>query len=313
MLLNLIAFTIFILLTGFAYFVGQAIVRFQQDPLRARLAAASPAMASGQGESPETFVAGLAEQLPQTSMDNGKLSQELRRAGYYHRDSRNLYLAIRNGLVLSVIILTGLVCVTLGPEKEQAVIQVMVVGLLLAIVFWALPRFLLHIIGERRVSRIRNALPDALDMLTMSLTGGLSIEKGLEHVSREIYLAHPDIAIEFLIVKKQADMISLGAAFQRFGERIDTPEILSLSSLVMQGQRLGTDIARSLQDFADDLRNKRRQHANEQANKAVIKLLFPTVVCLLPAVFIVLWGPAVLELTDFLRNFEGASPNDVLP
>lgn len=311
MIFDLISLAIFVLIAAVTFILVQALARLQQDPLQGRLAAASTGVTSGTGN--EGLVSGLAEQLPQTSMDNGNLDRELRRAGYYQRDARKYYLAIRNGLVLGVLMLTGLVVVALGPEQQSSVYKVLGVGCVLAFVCWSLPRVLLHFAGERRVDRIRRGLPDALDMLTMCLTGGLSIQKGLDHVSHEIYLAHPDLAVEFYIVKKQTEMISLESAFQRFADRVDIPEVATLSSLVLQGQRLGTDVSTTVRTFADDLRSKRRQLANERANKAVVKLLFPTIVCLLPAVFIVLWGPAVLELTDFLSTFEGASDITLQP
>ena len=110
--------------------------------------------------------------------------------------------------------------------------------------------------------------------------------------------------MELIIIRKQSDLASLDFAFKQFADRIDAPEVRSLAVLVSQGQRLGTSIVDSVRDYADSLRLKWRQTADEQASKAGAKLLFPVILCLLPAFFIILWGPAVLELWKFLQGFD---------
>jgi len=141
--------------------------------------------------------------------------------------------------------------------------------------------------------------------MTMCLTGGLSLQDAFTHVSQEIYFAYPDLATEFLIVKRQSELRSSEFAFQQFSKRIDAPEIGSLAALITQGQRLGTDVVNSMREYADNIRLRRRQTADERSNKASVKMLFPLAFCLLPSAFIILWGPSLLELSKFLMSMQG--------
>ena len=141
----------------------------------------------------------------------------------------------------------------------------------------------------------------------MCLTGGMSLYDALAHVCREIGFSHPDLATELMIIRQQTDMSSLYVALNQFSLRIDVPEISSMSALITQNQRLGTNVAGTVLELADNMRLKRRQTADERSAKMGIQLLFPVVLCLIPAFFLVLWGPALLELWSFLQDFEGTS------
>lgn len=281
----------------------------RRDPIRERLAALSTTNGDFLNRSAQahTWSEAFVEQLPQTRQDNGILDRELRRAGYYKRSARNEYLGLRNASVILVVLVAGILAVSIGPENDVLAIRVVLGGLALAAVAYAVPRLILRYQGNRRVERIRRALPDALDMMTMCLTGGLPMQDSLVHVSREIYLAHSDLAVELVIAKQHAEMNSMDDAFQMFAKRIDAPEIVNLSALISQAQRLGTNVSEAVKVYADEIRGKRRHLADERANKASVKMLFPVIFCLVPAVMIVLWGPAALELLTFFQGFEGAS------
>lgn len=290
----------FLLLSGGIFILGVMFRRLQSDPIRERLRSSKTAGVSANG----ALIDSLAAQLPYLTSQIDALDEDLRRAGYYKPTARNEYLALRNGLMILTGLTAASIAVALGPEQDELGLRVLLCGLLLVSCSWALPRVLLNLRGKRRVQRIRAALPDALDMISMSLTGGLALQDALAHVSRELYFAHPDLAMELLIVRKQADLISFDLAFEQFSQRIDSDEVSALSALVLQSRRLGTDIAKAICDYADSMRLMRRQGADERASKAGVKLLFPLTLCLLPAVFILLWGPAVLELVDFLQQIE---------
>jgi len=306
--LDLLTAAAFALIGAAVFLFFQAYRRLQNDPIRERLAAAAgePAWMDGR---PSALTESLAAQIPQTRIDNGILDQDLRRAGYYKPTARNEYLAIRNSMVIAAVIIAGILAVFAGPERQQLSMQILIGGVAVACLAWGLPRIYLKMQGAARVRRIQRSLPDALDMITMCLTGGLSLQDSLTHVSRELYFAHPDLAVELLIVRQQADMTSLEQAFHQFSRRIDTPEIQSMTALMAHSQRLGTDVVNPIRDYADGVRLKRRQTADERASKAGVKMLFPLAMCLVPSVFILLWGPAVLELRDFLQNFSIGSFN----
>jgi tight adherence protein C len=242
------------------------------------------------------LVESLAEQLPQPKAYLSHLDQDLRRAGHYWPRAREEYLAYRNALVILAILGAGVVCVLLGPEREEIVVRVLMGGLLAAVLCWGLPRLFLKAKGRRRVERVRRALPYALDLLTMCMSGGMSLQDALAHVSRDMALTHPDLADELQIIRQQADLTSLELALRQFSQRIDAPEVASIAALITQGQRLGANLVGSLQDYADGLRLKWRQSADEHANKVGVQVLFPLVFCLLPAALAMLVGPALLEL-----------------
>jgi tight adherence protein C len=145
----------------------------------------------------------------------------------------------------------------------------------------------------------------------MGLTGGLTVQDSLGHVSRELHGSHPDLATEFEIVRRHSELSGLGSAFQQFATRVDCPETVTLAAIVNQSERLGSNINTAIREYADGVRTKLRQSADERASKAGIKLLFPLVLCLAPAAMIILWGPAALELRNFFRGFTAVENQQV--
>ncbi len=235
------------------------------------------------------------------------LDLELSRAGWYKADSRERFLTFRGTLVIFVSLATAAACFVLALEDFATGAAVALVGGAFAMLLWALPQLYLRSAGQQRLKRIRRAIPDALDLMTMCLSGGLPLSRAFRYVSQELASAHPDLSTEFTIVQRHGEMRSLDFAFRQFAKRIDVPEVQSLSALVTQSQRLGTDISTAIRNYADNTRLRRRQTADERANKASVKMLFPLTLCLLPSVFMILWGPSVLELWTFLQSFQGTS------
>jgi len=287
------------------FLIGLRIRKFGRDPIARRLAAA----ARGDSDVDAGAIAkSLANELPQLSTHNSRLDKELRRAGHYDPDARREFWTLRWLFALLAIFTTSAVVVAVSPGRRDLAFQVLLFGLAATVLIWALPRLFLSWQANRRVERIRRALPDSLDMLTMGLSGGLALPEGLAHVSNELYTAHPDLAVELVILRQHADMISFDKAMQYFADRMDDSEINSMAALLSHGRRLGTNIVSSVRDYADGMRRRRRQDADERSSKAAVKMLFPVVLCLLPSVFILLTGPAILELWQFLITFDGGVP-----
>ena len=245
----------------------------------------------------------LAAQIPPIIGTADELTQDLRRAGYYKPTARSEFLAIRNVLAILTILLTGVYAVMVGPERNDLLAPILIWGLSAAAMLYTLPWLYLRMQVRRRLAAIQRALPDAFDMLTMALSGGLTIPEALGHVSRETVFSHPDLAVELEIVRRHAEMTSLGDAFRQFAKRIDIPEVANLTSIVTQSERLGSNVVTSVREYADGVRLKNRQLANDRANKAGLKMLFPLVLCVAPAALIILWGPAILELRNYFRSF----------
>lgn len=302
------ASAIFVSITLVVFAVAWLVLRLRQDPYKARLAEESREIVRGREPSP--WAKSMAANMPATPRDNGELDRELRRAGLYRPSARIEFLAIRNALIVLAVIVTGLIVVAIGPDDMDTVLKVLFIGLMAAGVAWALPRLILRGRGNKRVDRIERGLPDALDMMSMCMSGGITLQHSLVRVSREIFPAHPDLAVELLVVHQQAELTSLEQSFRQLAKRLDSRDVNALCSLVIQGLELGTSMVDAIREYADDVRLRRRQDADERAAKASVKLLFPIILLLLPSVFIILWGPAILEMIDFFRTFEvpGTTP-----
>src|SRR5690606_34166254 len=196
---------------GLVFMLLLSLARLQHDPIRERLAASAQGSvaATGPGLFTDDLAASLAEQLPQTHQDNGALDRDLRQAGYYRPTARFDFLALRNSSVIAAVIITFMLAAIIGPDYQDLALRIFIGGFMVAGLCWAVPRLILRSQARARVGRIRRALPYALDMTTMCLTGGLSLQDALTHVSREIFFSHPDLAVELMIVRQQSDMTSL--------------------------------------------------------------------------------------------------------
>lgn len=251
----------------------------------------------------------LASIVPQLPAEVEGIKRDLSRAGFYSPSALNEYLGTRNLLLLFVAVSAfGLSWQSQSrPELQRSVI---LTGWVLGILVFALPRMILRLQANARVARIQKSLPDALDVVTMCLTGGLPLQEALGRVTEEMQYAHPEVATELEIVRKQADANTLSHAMRQFANRIDLPDVRSMAALVSQTERLGTNVATAVREFADSLRRGARFRAEERANKASIKLLFPVILCLAPPVYILLCGPSILQLRQFVM--EGNNPGGVL-
>jgi tight adherence protein C len=150
------------------------------------------------------------------------------------------------------------------------------------------------------------SLPDFLDLMVTCVQAGLSLNGALQRVTEELAVAHPVLAGEMGIVERQ---IELGAApdlaLRNFAERSDLAAIATLSTLVEQARRFGTSVSDALRTHAETIREQREQRAEEMAQKAAVKILFPTLLLIFPAIFVVLVGPAAVQIT---RTFASQHP-----
>jgi tight adherence protein C len=302
MMLDILTATAFLVLVA-GVFIVRALVLSWRGMFDAQLAADM-----GRGYTPSDpifgdFTEALAAQLPQLGSDDDSLARDLRRAGYYKQTARSEFSALRNVLAIGIIFFTGITAVMIGPERRDLLSRILIWGFAAAALAYVIPWLFLRGRARRRTGAIQRGLPDAFDMLTMCLSGGLSVNDSLAAVSREIYGSHPDLGVELEIVRRHAEMSSLGDAFRQFAARIDIPETAALTALMQQTERLGSNVVQAIRDFADDIRTRQRQNADERASKSGIKMLFPLVFCLAPAALLILWGPALLELRNFFKTF----------
>jgi tight adherence protein C len=150
-----------------------------------------------------------------------------------------------------------------------------------------------------RHASLRRSLPDFLDLMNVCLEAGLSLQETIRRVNEELQLAHPILAYELDIVQRDIDLsCSIDQALKKFAVRTDCEGIRTLSTFIRESQRFGTQITDALRNHADMLRSQREQLAEENAQKAAVKILLPTLLLIFPAIFVVLVGPAVIQIQE---------------
>ena len=144
--------------------------------------------------------------------------------------------------------------------------------------------------AKSRRTEVEQAIPDMMDMLNMCVSQGLTVPASLARIAHDLKPVYPALAQELSIAVDQAQVGTLNEALQNFANRIDLPQVDSFASLLTQTERMGTSVSDALTDYSDTMRESLRQRADERANQASFSLLFPTVLCLMPAVFMFLMG-----------------------
>ncbi len=168
---------------------------------------------------------------------------------------------------------------------------------LLALAGLVLPKMILRHLARRRQHRLRLSLPDALDLLVVCVEAGMGLNQAIVKVSEELERTHPEISEELRLVNLEIRAGRTRAeALRNLGERTGVDDIVSLAAMLIQTDKFGTSIARSLRVHSDSLRTERIQRAEEAAAKTTIKLIFPLLFCVFPALLVVILGPAFLNL-----------------
>ncbi|WP_339742256.1 type II secretion system F family protein [uncultured Rubinisphaera sp.] len=246
-----------------------------------------------------TLTPALASLMPETDERKASLKKDLIQAGYYTPHAYDNFAAVRYLGLMVPIVVFGALLIAAPPAIEWIFILLIVVGAGLG---WAMPRVFIRSKAAQRRKEIENALPDVIDLLNMCVSQGMTLRSALARVSWEISETYPAMSEELRIVAEQADLSTTEHALMNLNERVDVPELHSLSSLLIQTERMGTNVSDSLTEYSDGMRATLQQRADQKANAATFKLLFPTVLCLMPAVFMFLLGPAVVDLSDFFQR-----------
>ena len=241
----------------------------------------------------------LAELLPESAERKALQRKNLTAAGYHSRSSWINLSAVRFTLAFISVIVVGFWLLMAPPALEPWLLGLVIAAPMLA---WAIPPLLISSKANERKTDIERGLPDVMDMLNMGVSQGLTVPASLRRIAAEIKPSHPALAEELAIVNQQTQVGSLSQALRNFSDRIDSPEVSSFTSLLMQTESTGTSIAHTLSEYSDSMRNSLRERADSRANAASFKLLFPTALCLMPSVFLFLLGPAIVEMSNFFNN-----------
>lgn len=241
----------------------------------------------------------LAAMLPESEAKKKVIKRELLNAGQYNPHAYDNLAALRYLGIMLPLIGIGILLIVLPTQLEVFAIALMLV---LPLMGWALPRLVIRGQARDRMSEIARGMPDMLDMLNMCVSQGMTVTTALKRISQEIRPVYPALSRELQILVEQAHLGSLEQALRNFADRVDLPEVHSFATLLIQTERMGSSVSAALTDYSDNMRETLRQRADEKANQATFKLLFPTVLCLMPAVFLFLLGPAMISLNDFFQG-----------
>ena len=251
----------------------------------------------------------LAAMLPQTESRSKSLRSELLTAGYYTPHAHINLAAIRYLCIIIPLFFCGFLLVIAPEPAEWGILLALV---LLPAVGWATPRIIVQNRGQQRKTEIEKAMPDMLDMLNMCVSQGLTMSDSLGRIGTELQPVYPALSQELRITSEQAKIGTLEQALLNLNDRVQLPEMQSFTSLLIQTERMGTSMVDSLTDYSDGMRTSLQQRADERGNKAAFKLLFPTVLCLMPAVYLFLLGPSIVAMSDFFTGGDNASIRETL-
>lgn len=300
--MNSILFWLTILLSAFSVVMLGVVLAKRLRLRRARAEQAAPAAIESGPASEQIFgsmIAAFGAQLPIPRSTTEELRKELRLAGYYRPTALLEFGALRFVLVTGACLVSGLLAVLLPAAATRTVL---IGGLIAAGLGFSLPRVFLVAQGRRRLQKILRGLPDAVDLINMGVSRGLPFGLALERVQDQIREVHPEVSRELQIVQQQAQVGTLEQSLRQLEKRIDAPELRTLTGMLSQTERLGTSLSAALDTYAGSVRTSLKQNAERAASTAPFKLLFPIVLCMVPAIYMVLLGPAVLEISKFMRN-----------
>jgi tight adherence protein C len=223
------------------------------------------------------------------------------RAGYRRGDAVLLFLGSKVLFAAALPILGSFTAYVLALPIRNVV----TVSFVLAGIGFYLPTIWIAILAARRRSEIVAALPDSLDLMVVCVEAGLGIAAAIQRVGQEIRLASRALSDEFALVNSEMQTgVTRSDALRNLAERTGVEDIHALVAMLIQTDRLGTSIAQSLRSHADSMRTKRRQRAEQMARKASIKLAFPLVFLIFPALLLVILGPAGMQLIKALAAGE---------
>jgi tight adherence protein C len=238
----------------------------------------------------------LGEMIPRSPEEMGRQEKRLVTAGFRRKDAPVLFYGVK--LALAILLLIGFTAG--GYMRENPLLYVVLAVLLGALVpdFWMSRRI------KKRKENIQLAIPDALDLTVVCVEAGLALDQSLMRIGQEIRPIHRDLSDELRLLNLEVNAGKTRAqSLRNLASRTEVDDLKALVAVLIQTDRFGTSVAQSLRVFSDSLRVKRRQRAEERSAKTTIKMIPPLVFFIMPSIFVVVLGPAIITLVqEFLPS-----------
>jgi tight adherence protein C len=300
MALTVLAFiAAFVLITslGILLFYRQAVLRrlslVVSETADASVLSSIPATP---GAKLEKLVAPFQKVVPRTTEESSTVQKRLIRAGYREKSYINIFYS-------SKVLVPAILCIVATVTQMYRFSPLFIYGLMAGLGFLA-PDFWLNNRISARQRSLRLGVPEALDLIVICVEAGLSIDRATMRTAQELRISQPAIADELnLVYLEQRAGRPRAEAWKHFGERTGVDTIRSLASIIVQADRFGTSIGKTLRTHSESLRTRRRQDAEEQAAKTTVKLVFPLVLFIFPSLFVVTIGPSAIIMVRGFAKF----------
>ncbi len=235
--------------------------------------------------------------LPAEGWQSSSVQIKFLQAGIHHKNAPQYYFAIKTLLTLVLPVVLALFLHFTQPNLPIA--RTLFLVLLTATAGNYLPAILLRYITKKRIKRLRNSLPDMIDLMVICTESGMGIDAAIARISHEMVRNNPDLAQEFYL---SALEMRAGAnrteALRNLALRTSLEDLEDLVSLIVQSDKFGTSLATSLRVQSDMMRSRRTQRAEELAAKIPVKMTVPLILFIFPALLLVLLGPAIIQVME---------------
>ncbi len=253
--------------------------------------------AEPEGSTVVSMLRQIGSRVPSSDGEVAALKMDLIRAGFRGDNTLPVFYGLRIVATLSMLFL----CIMLEgrmPPNPTMKMALMVSGVAAG---WVLPRFFLEKKVAKRQEVLRLSLPDALDLMVVSIEAGLGLDQAIQHVAKELAPSHPQLSEEMqLVTLEMRHGKRRSEALRNLAERTGEGEFRKLVAILIQNDRFGTSMGESLRTHSDFMRTRRRQDAEERADKVGVKLVFPIFFFILPSMLVVAAGPGILQVFKYL-------------
>ena len=239
--------------------------------------------------------------LPEEGWQNSKARIRFLQAGIRNKNAPQYYFALKT--LLTLVLPAALALFLRFSQPQISIISIMLLALTIAASGYYLPELALRVITRRRIGRMRDKLPDMIELMVVCTESGMGINAAIARISREMARTSPDLAQEFYLssleMRAGASRIE---ALRNLALRTRLEEMDDLVSMLVQADRFGTGLAQSLRVHSEMMRSRRTQRAEELAAKIPVKLVLPLGLFIFPTLFIVVLGPAIIQLFEVLKE-----------